>query len=70
MKPKRYGKTVMYINVLRRKLVNLLLGNELILQRINTPSGYAVELVDVKWRLNFGRWYIKQVNDRDFKLTR
>lgn len=60
----------MLVNIVRREIVNFLLGNELILQKIKTPSGYKVELVDEKRRLNYGRWDIHKVDHRDFKLTR
>lgn len=61
---------IMLINTLRRFAVNWLLGKDLILQKIEAPSGNKIELIDMKWRLNFGKWDVTPINNRDFRLTR
>ena len=60
-----------YLNVLRRWLVRKLLGDGLALKVRETPSGYELQLVDLKRRIPYGAWRAKKHNWRPhmFSLT-
>ena len=59
-----------YCNSFRRTIVNGLLGKSLILERIKTPVGYKLQLIDSKRRLNYGYWHASEINSRDIRLYR
>lgn len=60
-----------HINSMRRSLVHSLLGNELAIQKINTPVyGYKYRLIDLKRRIPYSDWVIVEADDQDFKLSR
>jgi len=60
----------MYLNALRRWIVNILLGKSLILEKIETNRGYKLQLIDMNRRLNYGYWQTEVINERDTKLSR
>lgn len=59
-----------YKNSFRRKLVNLALGNDLILEKIETDSGCKLQLIDTKRRINYGYWNAEKISRKDIKLSR
>lgn len=59
-----------YCNSARRMVVNSLLGKNLILEKIKTPTNYKLQLIDLKRRLNYGYWRANKINGRDIKLSR
>lgn len=45
-----------FLNVLRAKLINKLLGDNLTLEVNDAPSGLELQLIDMKRRISYGRW--------------
>lgn len=60
----------MFKNVVRRAIVNWLLGSELILISYKNDDAVQIELVDMKRMLNYGRWNATRINDDKTKLNR
>ncbi len=60
----------MYLNALRRWVVNILLGRSLILEKIKTDKCYKIQLIDINRRIPYGYWQTEVINKRDTKLSR
>jgi len=60
----------MYLNALRRWIVHALLGKNLILEKIETDTGYKLQLIDMNRRIPYGYWQTEVINKRDTKLIR
>jgi len=59
-----------YLNALRRGIVNMLLGKSLILEKIKTDTGYKLQLIDMNRRIPYGYWQTEIIDERDTKLSR
>lgn len=61
----------MISNVIRRKIVNYLLGNELIIEKTEKLGGEInIEFIDLERRLNYGKWRFEAISSRDYKIKR
>ena len=65
---KRFFK--MYLNSVRRFVVNHLLGKSLTVQKINTPSSYKYRLIDMKRRIPYADWEIVKAGNNIIRLSR
>lgn len=60
----------MYLNALRRYIINLLLGEDLVLQKIKTDKGYKLQLIDMNRRIPYGYWQTEIIDSKYTKLSR
>lgn len=51
-----------YLNALRRAIVNRLLGKTIVLEIDNSADETRVQLVDMHRRINYGFWYAKVIS--------
>ena len=55
-------------NTFKKFLVNKLIGNELMI--IQPLDKSEIEFVDIKKRLNYGKWKVKKINEYKIMITR
>jgi hypothetical protein len=53
-------------NVIIRKIVNTLLGKNLVIELTEVPDKRMIEIIDLRRRLPYGKWSIKSEDKRTF----
>lgn len=59
-----------FSNEVRRWIVNSLIGNSLEVEIIKTPLYTTVEVIDIRRRLNYGKWKIDSTSTKGIKISR